>query len=31
MILDPDPKPDNGGDDYPPHVETRDGGQGETK
>lgn len=30
--LDPDPKPDNGGDgDYPAHIETRDGEAGETK
>jgi hypothetical protein len=26
-----DPKPDKGDEDYPPHVETRDGETGETK
>jgi hypothetical protein len=31
MIFDPDPKPDNGDDGYPPHIETRDGEPGETK
>jgi hypothetical protein len=31
MTFDPDPKPENGDEDYPPHVETRDGGPRETK